>query len=75
MKDSKQEDNKTKDFILKLYSKKTAKTKLITSKKKYNYSDGRCNQIYIMLKNFLKKPNFNNLKICLEAEKINKNLK
>ena len=48
---------------------------LITSKKKYNYSDGRCNQIYIMLKNFLKKPNFNNLKICLEAEKINNKLK
>ena len=65
----------TKNFILKLYNKKTAKTKLITSKKRYNYSDGRCNQIYIMLKNFLKKPNFNNLKICLEAEKINKKLK
>jgi len=65
----------TKDFILKLYSKKTAKTKLITSEKNYNYSDGRCNQIYIMLKKFLKTQNYNNLKICLNAERINNKLK
>ena len=65
----------TDNFILKIYSKKTAKTKSIISKKKHNYSDGRCNQIYIMLKKFLKNQNYSNLKICLNAEKINNNFK
>ena len=65
----------TKNFILKVNNKKNGKIKLIRSKKLVKFSDGRCNQIYIMLKNFLKIQNYNNINLCLKAEKINNNLK
>ena len=36
------------------------------------FKDGRSNQIYSMLKNFIKKPTNENIIHCLNAERINK---
>jgi predicted dehydrogenase len=65
----------TKNFILKIYFKKNHKVKFIRSRKITKFSDGRCNQIYIMLKEFLKMQNYNNINLCLKAEKINNKLR
>ena len=38
------------------------------------FKDGRSYQIYNMIKNFIKKPKYQNLVYCLNAEKINKKI-
>jgi len=64
----------TKDFILKTYNKKTNKLKTYKTMKNNVFKDGRSYQIYNMIKNFIKKPKYQNLVYCLNAEKINKKI-
>ena len=45
----------TKDFILETYNNKSKIKKIIKRKKLKNFKDGRSNQIFTMIKNFLKK--------------------
>ena len=61
----------TKDFTLKIYNKNKNTTKIIKSKKKIIFKDGRCNQIYTMLSRFLTHRNYANIDYCLNAEKLN----
>ena len=64
----------TKDFILETYNNQH-KIKKITKEKKINkFKDGRSNQIFAMIKNFLKKSNYTNIDYCLNAEKLNKTI-
>ncbi len=64
----------TKDFVLKTYNKKTKKLKFYKTMNNQFFKDGRSNQIYSMLRNFIKKPKNENLIYCLNAEKINKKI-
>ena len=40
--------------------------------KKNSFHDGRSNQIFTMIKNFLKKSDYSKIDYCLNAEKLNK---
>ena len=63
----------TKDFILETYNNKSKIKKII--KKKLNiFKDGRSNQIFTMIKNFLKKNDYSKINYCLNAEKLNKTI-
>jgi len=64
----------TKDFVLKIVYKKSNKVKYEKTLIRQKFKDGRSNQIYYLLANFLKKSNYNNLIYCLNAEKINKKI-
>ena len=64
----------TKDFILKIYNKKTNKLKTYKTMKQKGFKDGRSYQIFNMINNFIKKPNNQNLIYCLNAEKINRSI-
>ena len=64
----------TKNFVLKIYYNKTKKIKTYKIMQKKKFQDGRSHQIFQMLKNFLKRPNYENLEYCLNAEKLNKNI-
>ncbi len=64
----------TKNFVLKIYYNKTKKIKTYKIMHKKKFQDGRSHQIFQMLKNFLKRPNYENLEYCLNAEKLNKNI-
>ena len=61
----------TKDFVLKIYTKKNKKTKIFNNMNNKLFKDGRSHQIYSMINSFLKKPNYKNLNYCLDSEKIN----
>jgi len=62
----------TKDFVLKIRNNKSRKQKIFKQKNINKFTDGRSNQIFVMLKNFIKKSNFSNINYCLNAEKMNK---
>ena len=64
----------TKNFVLKIYSNKTKKTKIFKKIKKNIFKDGRSYQILEMLKNFLNRSSYKNLDYCLNAEKLNSRL-
>ena len=44
--------------------------KLIKFKKSNKYNDGRCDQIESLIKQFLKRKNYERLNYCLNSEKI-----
>lgn len=64
----------TRNFVLKIYYNKTNKIKIYKNMHNNFFKDGRSFQIYSMLKNHLKRPNFKNLEYCLKAEKLNNRL-
>ena len=64
----------TKDFILETYNNKSKIKKIIKEKKLNNFKDGRSNQIFTMIKNFLKKSDHSKIDYCLNAEKLNKTI-
>ena len=64
----------TKNFVLKIYNNKSKKIKTYKNVRKTLFKDGRSDQIFKMIKNFLKKTNYRNLEYCLNAEKINHKL-
>jgi len=64
----------TKNFVLKIYNKKSKKIKIYKSIHNKLFNDGRSQQIYSMISSFLKKPNYKNLDYCLNSEKMNKTL-
>ncbi len=61
----------TKDFILETCNIKSKIKKIIKEKKLKNFKDGRSNQIFTMIKNFLKKSDYSKIDFCLNAEKLN----
>ena len=61
----------TKDFILETCNIKSKIKKIIKEKKLKNFKDGRSNQIFTMIKNFLKKSDYSKIDYCLNAEKLN----
>ena len=64
----------TKDFILETCNIKSKIKKIIKEKKLKNFKDGRSNQIFTMIKNFLKKSDYSKIDYCLNAEKLNKTI-
>jgi hypothetical protein len=64
----------TKNFVLKIYTKKNKKIKIFKNMNNKLFKDGRSRQIYSMINSFLKKPNYKNLNYCLDSEKINMDL-
>tara|TARA_B100001063_G_scaffold246380_1_gene285260 strand:+ start:79 stop:1047 length:969 start_codon:yes stop_codon:yes gene_type:complete len=64
----------TKNFVLKIYYNKSKKIKTYKDMQKSLFKDGRSNQIFKMIKSFIKGPNYKNLEYCLNAEKINHKL-
>ena len=64
----------TKDFILETYNNKSKIKKIIKKKKLNIFKDGRSNQIFTMIKNFLKKNHYSKIDYCLNAEKLNKTI-
>ena len=64
----------TKGFVLNINNKKNNKITNYKSMNNILFNDGRSQQIYAMIKSFLKKPNYKNLDYCLNSEKINKAL-
>ena len=64
----------TRNFVLKIFYNKTNKIKIYKNMQNNFFKDGRSFQIYSMLKNHLKRPNFKNLEYCLKAEKLNDKL-
>ena len=59
----------TKNFVLKTYNNKLIKNYKI--KQNNSFKDGRSNQVYLMIKKFLKKPSYRNINFCLNSEIIN----
>jgi len=59
----------TKDFVLKTYTKKNKIIKTYKNEIDLKFEDGRSDQIYRMIINFLKKSSFTNQIYCLNAEK------
>ena len=59
----------TKNFRLKIYNKKNKLINIFKSDKKNKFLDGRSEQIFTMIENFIKKPSFTNHNYCLNAEK------
>ena len=64
----------TKNFVLKIYYNKTKKIKIYKIMKKNSFQDGRSNQIFTMIKNFLKKSDYSKIDYCLNAEKLNQTI-
>ena len=64
----------TKDFILEIYNNKFKIKKIIKKKKLNNFKDGRSNQIFTMIRNFLKKNDYSKIDYCLNAERLNKTI-
>ena len=64
----------TKDFILETCNIKSKIKKIIKEKKLKNFKDGRSNQIFTMINNFLKKSDYSKIDYCLNAEKLNKTI-
>jgi len=64
----------TKNFILKTYNNQSETKKIIYEKSHNKFKDGRSNQIFTMIKNFLKKSNYSNIDYCLNAEILNKTI-
>ena len=64
----------TKNFILETFNNQSGIKKIIKEKKIKKFKDGRSNQIFTMVKNFLKKSNYSNIDFCLNAEKLNKTI-
>ena len=64
----------TKNFILETFNNQSGIKKIIKEKKIKKFKDGRSNQIFTMIKNFLKKSNYSNIDYCLNAEKLNKTI-
>ncbi len=65
----------TKNFILKIHNKTSKMKKTIKLKNLAKFKDGRSNQIFIMLKNFIKKNHHSNIDYCLNAEYLNSSIK
>lgn len=61
----------TRNFILKIFYKKTNKFRYFKNPSFKKFKDGRSELIYFLFTKFLKKSNYNNLHYCLNAEKIN----
>ena len=59
----------TKDFVLKIYNKQNKIIKTYKNEIDLKFEDGRSDQIYQMIINFLKKSSFTNQNYCLNAEK------
>ena len=64
----------TKNFILETFNNQSGIKKIIKDNKIKKFKDGRSNQIFTMIKNFLKKSNYSNIDYCLNAEKLNKTI-
>ena len=65
----------TKNFVLKIHNEISKKRKTIKSKNLSKFKDGRSYQIFIMLKNFLKKKHHSNIDYCLNAEYLNSTIR
>jgi predicted dehydrogenase len=63
----------TNNFVLKVY-KKNKKFKIYKNMSKKFFNDGRSQQIYLMINNFIKKKNYKNIQYCLNAEELNNRL-
>ena len=61
-------ENKSKDWTKNFRMK--INNKLIKFKKSNKYNDGRCDQIESLIKQFLKRKNYERLNYCLNSEKI-----
>lgn len=65
----------TKNFILKIHNKNSKMKRIIKSKRLKKFNDGRSDQIYTLLKNFIKNNRSSNIDYCLNAEYLNNFIK